>query len=69
MGIARWNDFHRVIDRADYPRVQALYERLLQDPGVRFAHAVEHEQALPASTGFQGHVPLDQAVRSVSVAA
>jgi glutathione S-transferase len=58
MGIARWNDFHRVLDRRDFPAVQALHERLASDPAVLFAHAVEHEVPAQSAGGFQGHVAL-----------
>jgi glutathione S-transferase len=58
MGLARWNDFHRVLDRRDYPGVHDLHERLASDPAVRFAHAVEHEEAVRGAGGFAGHVEL-----------
>ena len=60
MGIARWNDFHQVLDRRDYPRLQRLRERLEADPAVRFAHAIERGEAAQGTAGFLGHVPLDQ---------
>lgn len=56
MGIARWNDFHEVLDRRDYPAMNALYERLLSDPAVRFAHAVEHGEPAISGGAFAGHV-------------
>lgn len=59
MGIARWNDFHQVLDRRDYPSVHRLHERLLADAAVKFAHAIEHEQPARSSGGFLGHVALD----------
>lgn len=58
MGIARWNDLHQVLDRRDYPALQALYERLLADPAVRFAHNVEHGEASGSTGAFAGHVEL-----------
>jgi glutathione S-transferase len=64
-GVARWADFHRAVDRRDYPGVQRLYERLQQDPAVRFAHAVEHGEAAESAGGFVGHVGLDEALRLV----
>lgn len=60
MGIARWNDFHRVLDRRDFPAVHALHERLASDPGVQFAHAVEHQAPARSAGGFRGHVELAQ---------
>jgi len=60
-GLARWTAYHDVIDRQDYPRVQALFERLEQDPGVRFAHAIERGENMGTSYGFRGHVSLEEA--------
>lgn len=58
MGIARWTDFHKVVDRREFPRIQKLYERLQGDPGVRFAHAIEHQEPATSGGGFLGHVNL-----------
>jgi glutathione S-transferase len=58
MGIARWNDFHQVVDRRQFPALNRLYERMLEDPAVRFAQAIEHEQAAVSAGGFQGHLGL-----------
>lgn len=69
MGIARWNDFHRVLDRRDYPALHALHSRLLADPAVRFAHAIEHEEPAQSSGGFAGHVSLQQALADQRLAA
>ena len=57
-GIARWTDFHRVLDRRDYPRVARLHDRLAQDDAVRFAHAIEEGHAAAGGPGFGGHVRL-----------
>jgi hypothetical protein len=65
MGIARWNDYHRVLDRRDYPNVHRLHERLQADPAVRFAHAIEHGDEAQGAGGFQGHVALHQAVAAL----
>lgn len=59
MGIARWNDFHQVLDRREFPALQALHERLQADPAVRFAHAVEHGEAARSAGAFLGHVKLE----------
>jgi glutathione S-transferase len=59
MGIARWNDFHQVLDRREFPALQALHERLQADPAVRFAHAVEHGEAAHSAGAFLGHVKLE----------
>jgi glutathione S-transferase len=58
MGIARWADFHNAVERRDYPGLQRLYERLQDDPAVRFAHAIEAQEAARSSGAFQGHVGL-----------
>ncbi len=65
MGIARWNDFHHVLDRRDYPALHALYERLLADPAVRFAHNVEHGEASISTGAFAGHVELRDLAQAV----
>jgi glutathione S-transferase len=62
-GIARWSDFHGVVDRGDYPAVDRLYRRLLDDPAVRFADAVEHARPGVSAGGFQGEVGLQEALR------
>lgn len=62
MGIARWNDFHRVLDRRDYPQLQRLHDRLQADPAVRFAQAVEHAEPATSTAGFVGHVTLAEAL-------
>jgi glutathione S-transferase len=58
-GLARWNDYHRVVDRRAYPAVSRLLERLAGDPSVRFAHAIEHAELVNGANGFKGHVSLD----------
>ncbi|WP_439497412.1 glutathione S-transferase family protein [Bosea sp. (in: a-proteobacteria)] len=58
-GTARWNDFHKAVDWAAYPRVTALYQRLQQEPAVRFAHAIEEEHEVVSAGGFLGHISLD----------
>jgi glutathione S-transferase len=58
MGIARWNNFHQVLDRRDYPALNQLYERLQADPAVRFAHGVEHGEPVRSSGAFTGHIEL-----------
>lgn len=61
-GIARWNDFHKIVDRSRFPAVDDLYQRMLQEPAVRFAHAIEHREK-PESTGkFLGEIDLEEAL-------
>lgn len=61
-GIARWNDFHRVLKRSDYPRLDALYRRLQQDPAVQFAHAIEAQQPTQGSDALVDQLSLEQAL-------
>ncbi len=68
-GIARWNDFHQVVDRRQFPALNALYERLQQDPAVRFAWAIEHQEEAQTSGRFLGHVSLQEALGSLMRAA
>ena len=68
-GIARWADFHQAVDRRDYPGLHTLFERLRDDPAVRFALAIEHEEAARSSGGFAGHVGLEEALQLVRAAA
>ncbi|MBU7573812.1 MAG: glutathione S-transferase family protein [Hydrogenophaga sp.] len=58
LGIARWNDFHQVLDRRDYPALNALYERLQADPAVHFARGVEHGEVVRSTGAFAGQVEL-----------
>lgn len=62
-GIARWADFHRAVDRRDYPRVHRLYETLAADPAVRFARAVEHGEPAETTGGFAGEIDLGEALQ------
>ncbi|MDH5823712.1 glutathione S-transferase family protein [Luteimonas sp. RD2P54] len=62
VGIARWTGYHAVVDRADYPGLQRLYQRLEADPAVAFAHAVEAGRPAGGGPGFQGEVGLDEAL-------
>ena len=57
---ARWAEPLQLASLADYPHVARVLAALEQDPGIRFAHAIE--DGLPAASqgGFRGHVALDQ---------
>ena len=68
MGIARWADFHQAVDRADYPRVDALRRRLSEDPAVRFAHAIERGEPAASAGGLQGHVDLGEVLAELRAA-
>ncbi|EJC74585.1 glutathione S-transferase [Rhizobium leguminosarum bv. trifolii WSM2012] len=69
VGIARWNDFHKVVDRSQFPSLHRLYERMQQQPAVRFAHAIEHRQEAKSSGGFRGEVDLAEAIGLLKQAA
>lgn len=62
-GIARWTDYHQVIDRGDYPHLRRLHARLEEDPAVVFAHAIEHQAPARSSGGFEREVDLDEMLR------
>jgi glutathione S-transferase len=40
-----------------------------QDPAVRFAHAIEHEEPATSVGGFQGHVSLEAMLGEMNEAA
>jgi glutathione S-transferase len=61
-GIARWADFHKAVDRRDYPGLQRLYEKLQDDPAVRFAHAIEAEEPAASSRACTGQLGLHEAL-------
>jgi len=68
-GIARWNDFHQVVDRKQFPALNGLYERLQEDPAVGFAWAIEHEEEARTTGRFLGHVSLEDALGEIKEAA
>lgn len=57
---ARWAEPLQLARLSDYPHVARVLAALEDDPGIRFAHAIE--AGLPAASGggFLGHVALDQ---------
>ncbi|WP_242109074.1 glutathione S-transferase family protein [Luteimonas aquatica] len=69
IGIARWTQYHEVIDRRDYPNVQRLYDRLEADPAVMFAHAIEQGVPAQGAGGFEGEIGLDAALGGLRRAA
>ena len=58
IGIARWTQYHDVVDRRDYPKLQRLYDALEADPAVVFAHAIEQQTAATSAGGFHGEIAL-----------
>lgn len=69
IGIARWNDYHQVVDRRDYPNLQRLFERLEADPAVKFAHAIEEGQGAQSTGQFMGEIALETVLAEQAVAA
>ncbi len=58
-GIARWLKYHDVIDINHFPNCQRLYQQLQDQAAVKFAHAIEQEQAIESTGNFLGHVSLE----------
>lgn len=67
IGVARWADFHAAVDPGAYPKVQALKQRLQDDPAVRFAQAIEDGAPAAGSGTMTGLVPLAEALRQANV--
>ncbi|MBR0642626.1 glutathione S-transferase family protein [Plastoroseomonas hellenica] len=63
IGVARWTQYHDVLDRRDYPGLQRLFEALERDPAVQFAHAIERGEAPAPGPAFRGEISLDDALR------
>lgn len=66
IGVARWNDFHKVVDWSDYPRARSLFERTQGDPAIQFAHAIEKGENPRGSGAFQGHVTVEEIARQAT---
>lgn len=69
IGIARWNEYHQIIDRNDYPNLQRLYDRLEADPAVKFAHAIEDQREAASAGGFLGEISFEAALGEIRRAA
>lgn len=63
IGVARWLDFHAVADKARWPKLAALRERLEADPAVVYATALESGEDCPGTGACVGHVPLEQLIK------
>ncbi len=57
---ARWAEPLQLARLSDYPQVARVLAALEQDPGIRFAHAIEAGLPAVSRGGFLGHVALDQ---------
>lgn len=62
IGVARWLDFHGVADKARWPKLSALRDRLEADPAVIFATKLESGEVATGSGAFIGHVALAEVI-------
>ena len=62
VGVARWLDFHEVADKARWPKLAALRERLESDAAVIYAEALERGESPRGSGACLGHVDLAQVI-------
>lgn len=62
VAVARWAEYHGVLQVDAYPHLAAHLAKLRADPAVVFADAIERQQPATSSGGFQGHVALDEVV-------
>lgn len=69
IGIARWTRYHDVVDRRDYPNLQRLYDKLEEDPGVVFAHAIEKQGPALSAGGYLGETSLRELLSKLPLAA
>jgi glutathione S-transferase len=66
VGVARWTDFHQVVEPRDYPRILALRQRIEADPAFRFAVAIEDGKPAIGGGAMRGLVPLEDLLRNTS---
>jgi glutathione S-transferase len=66
VGIARWNDYHQVVDRREFPNLQRLFGKLEADPAVMFAHAIEARSDAVSTGRFLGEVALEDVEDAVA---
>jgi glutathione S-transferase len=57
--IARWAEYHQVLDPASYPHLSRHLQKLRGDPAVQFADAIEHQRPALSGGGFRGQVTLE----------
>ena len=62
IGVARWLDFHAVADRARWPKLAALRERLEADPAVIYATALESGESRQGTGSCNGHISLEEVI-------
>ncbi|MCO6390836.1 glutathione S-transferase family protein [Aliihoeflea aestuarii] len=62
IGVARWLDFHQVADKARWPKLAALRDRIETDPAVVYATSLENGEMSPGNGACQGHVELTELI-------
>ncbi|WEZ85404.1 glutathione S-transferase family protein (plasmid) [Rhizobium sp. 32-5/1] len=60
IGVARWLDFHQVIDKARWPKLAGLRRRIEANSAVIYAISLETGEISPGNGAFQGHVDLTE---------
>ncbi|MFN4117907.1 glutathione S-transferase family protein [Acidovorax sp.] len=60
--VARWAEYHGVLQVEAYPHLHAHLAKLRADPAVAFSHAIERGEPVTGAGGFQGHVALANVV-------
>lgn len=63
-GVARWAEFHEVLDVSTYPRLAAVRRRIETDPAFVFGLAVEAGENPAGSGAMKGQVPLADVIAS-----
>ncbi len=62
IGVARWLDFHKVGDRSEWPKLDAVRRRIEADPAYAYALAIEEGETPAGSGACLGQVPLDEVI-------
>ncbi|HYD58816.1 MAG TPA: glutathione S-transferase family protein [Noviherbaspirillum sp.] len=60
VGLARWAEYHRVLDVEKYPHFHRHLQKLRDDPAVAFADAIEKKKEGVSRGKFLGHVTLEE---------
>jgi glutathione S-transferase len=58
--IARWAEYHKVLDVRQHPHLSRHLQKLRTDPAVIFADAIERQIEAKSGGRFRGHVTLDE---------
>lgn len=62
IGVARWLDFHQVVDKARWPKLAALRSRIEADPAVVYATSLEIGETSRGNGACRGHVDLAEVI-------